>query len=764
MSQTQAREAAIRPTSTRRINFSDGNRALHVQALFTWLPEDLHDAPGIDWTQLPSAVIGYLVNTVGESPWASSLALAAAVGRGAMREYILRHALGRLNTLLSDVQHLCGVDQVAELTKSVWEFYVSQKELTPGDYHNVKTYSTLTESHLPDYLEPLNPQERVRLAPYVLPRLPRGFCKQHFPNSTKVEGEKQRRKGKSDVLAPLHSLLVALVRFRKQSTQRLLSAYHEALSRAKAGDIALPLPFSYEEELVTVNRDARTVAEVQLEKRPVTLRFLLWNRQSWVLKHPKDYGDTVKRNAELGIEEFARAQFFVQCLNTAEELLWFGNLIKYRLLQREIPQNIAPEDTQQRQQFLVQLGIASGLQCRRAGILTPAQDVTNALSHAITRTGALVFDAESLCRGALFASALATIALTNGSRLCELLQVSADRFKARPYVVQKEGDPTLEERVMHLQLLLPKGKHTEAERKLFPVSDWSWNLLREIAVELKHAHQGYIPVVRPHPKNTKAEDLSPERYLFQWDASPDGKSGAFNPQDVASLLRFILYGLEFRTREGEPFSVTTHLLRHVMANVASHEHAVPLKAVARVLHHEQRSETVPAATLYYGQETEDQSLAVFAEFQTDLEVWAASLLVDVPNAQEVAGMEDDLRESFERWHTLLETAFGFCGNVDLCPRGYNRTLCVGCPHLVVDPRKRKNAVHWRNVYAQLASELEAEGNTVDARQVRLQVYDLDKLIKEMDITQQSIEDGKRRPVFLLLPAAPYQEVIVDAQA
>jgi hypothetical protein len=311
---------------------------------------------------------------------------------------------------------------------------------------------------------------------------------------------------------------------------------------------------------------------------------------------------------------------------------------------------------------------------------------------------------------------------------------------------------------------LPKGKQTEAERKLFPISDWSWELLREIAVELKRAHQGHIPVVRPHSDNTKAEDLSPERYLFQWDASPDGTSGALSPQDVGSLLRFILYGLEFRTREGEPFSVTTHLLRHVMANAASHEHAVPMKAVARVLHHEQWGDCVPASTLYYSQETEEQSLTVFSEFQTDLEVWAASLLVDMPSSQEVAGMEGDLRESFERWHTLLETAFGFCGNVDLCPRNYNRTLCIGCPHLVVDPRKRKNVVHWRHVYAQLASEFEEKGSEVDARQVRLQVHDLDTLIKEMDITQQSIEDGTRKPVFLLLPSAPYQEVIVDAEA
>ena len=386
------------------------------------------------------------------------------------------------------------------------------------------------------------------------------------------------------------------------------------------------------------------------------------------------------------------------------------------------------------------------------------------LCRAIARTGALIFDVESLCRGVLFASALTTIALTNGSRMSELLQVSADRFKVRPYAVHKDGNVAREERVMHLQWLLPKGKRTEVERKLFPISEWSCSLLREIAQELKRAHQGRIPVVCPHPRNTKVEDLSPERYFFQWDASPDGKSGALQPEDMASLLRFILYGLEFRTREGEPFSVTTHLLRHMMANAASNEHAVPMKAVARVLHHEQRGDSVPVATRYYGEATEEQSLAVFAEFQTDLEVWAASLLVAMPNEQEVADMEDDLRESFERWHTLLETAFGFCGNVDLCPRNYNRTLCVGCPYLVVDPRKRKNAVHWRNVYAQLASELAAEGNTVDARQVRLQVHDLDTLVKEMDITQQSIEDGTRKPVFLLLPSAPYEEVIVDAQA
>ncbi|BCL79225.1 hypothetical protein ccbrp13_16900 [Ktedonobacteria bacterium brp13] len=115
------------PTTTRRINFSDGDHALHVQAFFAWLPEDRHDAPGIDWTQLSSEVIGYLVNTVGESPWASSLALAAGIGRGAMKKRSLKKSIMRLHALLRGIQSLYGSKHVSELTQQVWESYVSQK-------------------------------------------------------------------------------------------------------------------------------------------------------------------------------------------------------------------------------------------------------------------------------------------------------------------------------------------------------------------------------------------------------------------------------------------------------------------------------------------------------------------------------------------------------------------------------------------------------------------------------------------------------------
>ncbi len=57
-----------------------------------------------------------------------------------------------------------------------------------------------------------------------------------------------------------------------------------------------------------------------------------------------------------------------------------------------------------------------------------------------------------------------------------------------------------------------------------------------------------------------------------------------------------------------------------------------------------------------------------------------------------------------------------------------------------------------------------QGQEVDAHQYRLLVQELDRHFKEMEMLQASIEDGTRKPVFLLLPSAPYQEVIVDAEA
>jgi hypothetical protein len=148
----------------------------------------------------------------------------------------------------------------------------------------------------------------------------------------------------------------------------------------------------------------------------------------------------------------------------------------------------------------------------------------------------------------------------------------------------------------------------------------------------------------------------------------------------------------------------------------------------------------------------------------DLEEQAAIVLLNVPNERTLEQMDEDLRDVFDRWQTLLETTFGFCGYVNLCPRGYHRSLCIGYPHLIPDPRKKESAVKWRESYARQAQELKAEGATVDARQAQLQAQELDDLINSMDMMQQAIDDGQRQPTFLQLPSAPYETAVIDAQA
>ena len=203
-----------------------------------------------------------------------------------------------------------------------------------------------------------------------------------------------------------------------------------------------------------------------------------------------------------------------------------------------------------------------------------------------------------------------------------------------------------------------------------------------------------------------------------------------------------------------------------MATAARHGYDVPVEAVAYALHHERRKDRsrqamISEATEYYSQESDERFLMAFAEFQTDLEEWVFSLEVGFPDERTLEQMDDDLRDVFERWQTLLETTFGFCGRVSLCPRGYQRNLCIGCPHLVADHRKRPIAVKWRNVYAKQAEEHERDGNTVDARQNRLLVRELDDLINSMDVMAQALDYG-HAPLFLQLPTTPYDEVFSDA--
>jgi hypothetical protein len=362
----------------------------------------------------------------------------------------------------------------------------------------------------------------------------------------------------------------------------------------------------------------------------------------------------------------------------------------------------------------------------------------------------------------LYGAALATIALTNGSRVNELLQVSLDRRKIRTetLVVTRDGKTEQRKTTLHLQHLLPKGARTDEERQYFLLSPHSVTLLGEILQLLIKEH-GQVPVVHPPARGSKSEYLQPERYLFQWAASPDGQTGILDIKDTVILLRFLLHGLELYTAQGEPIKVTTHLLRHVTATMLREE-AVPVEAIQWTLHHQPGrapSDQAPlsAATEYYTRMPEEKRMQYLHRFHLSVEGREAALEIAVPDERLLAEMDEKLRAVFERWGTINPTNFGYCGRTGLCPRGHYRALCIGCPYLVPDPTKIEEALHWERRYRELADHLRTSGSLRDAQQAEAQARDLRDLIAVMRLYQQAETNRQFVPFYRTLPLSKKEQ-------
>jgi hypothetical protein len=85
----------------RHLNFRNPTqREAHLQAFLAWLPKVLHDAPGIDWKQLPSPLMGYFIHTVAQLPEAVSITLAIGCAVNTMKSQTLLSYCHQLTQLI----------------------------------------------------------------------------------------------------------------------------------------------------------------------------------------------------------------------------------------------------------------------------------------------------------------------------------------------------------------------------------------------------------------------------------------------------------------------------------------------------------------------------------------------------------------------------------------------------------------------------------------------------------------------------------------
>src|ERR1700686_2485529 len=81
-------------------NFINWEREKQLQAFFAWLPQELHDAPGMHWKHLPAELMGYCLRAIRNSPDAAHLAIVAGSMHGAMNINSQHKVLNYLNNLL----------------------------------------------------------------------------------------------------------------------------------------------------------------------------------------------------------------------------------------------------------------------------------------------------------------------------------------------------------------------------------------------------------------------------------------------------------------------------------------------------------------------------------------------------------------------------------------------------------------------------------------------------------------------------------------
>jgi hypothetical protein len=519
---------------TERINFSDGNHAVHVQAFMAWLHPDLHDLPGIDWSTLPSSVLGSLVNS--QLPDHDAAALALAIGSTSglhLASGTLRGYVSNLQVILRIMRQQCGLLQVSDLSqKKLWQHYMDTVPQRQARLQQLIAYVSLAGTHLPAYVQAIDWNWKLhhQLQPFILPPPPQFVIQQYRHEIPIVQAEsRQRRKKQSDVLTPLFSVLTAIVQHRFVAARQFIEAYRQERQRVLAGDVTLPYTYSYMATVPEVNQEeARTISEVRVRQRPIHVTCTIWNPQTWVAHHPDDFTGTRKR-LQTQAAAFQDTELFLQFHGAPRDLLWVGDLVEQRLFQRFHPRPSEPASEQarhyqRRASRAEKWGVKKGITTEYGGLLSPAEAFGRWLASLPWKPGEPLLEPESLWRGILFGCALTTTILTSGARAGEVAQISLDRAVQREIRAEQDGKPPGRQKNLYFQKLLPKGSRNESERQLFLMSHQALVMIQEITQELMAIH-GKIPVAEPHPQSAWRERLQPEQYILgasiSWGGHPE---------------------------------------------------------------------------------------------------------------------------------------------------------------------------------------------------------------------------------------------------
>ena len=690
-------------------------------------------APG-DWPDIHERLVGYLERNVIGTPWADHLALAAAVMMARRRDVgTVRGVVQVIHVRFTQLFPALGLATMADWQPEHVIAYL-KAECLPQDRQSVRTdfwrrYNTASRV-LARWLASLPDPERTRYQRYVLPAVRPDHVEGLIKCAELQREQRRKRKAETDAILPQFADIRAEAHIRYNRFRRLRQAFRDAAAQLTPPDPpSLPLTVAYDE-------GADPVRGVPPQER---LHFRLWDRRSWVLAHADHYQPStvaeVRTHARRAYSdarnrvflEFCRAERLLS--DAPPEGLWFEELLRRGLLHRVRRRDSTEHDFAAEQAWLRAWGYGREDSRQRVvpffsripGLLawSKANGDSTFLRLAQRKTGAVLIPVESLAAAVTFGLLAIDLFTTTGMRMNELMQVRlADDAFVRLVMPAPPGARDATPRVRYAFRLIPKGERTDRPHTFF-IGRETMRLLVATATMLAE-HYGLAPgAPLPHvpfnPFHGRAHRFGPAPYLFQYSHQHLSDLG------ITACLRFLLHGMVFRTRDGQPVVLTAHLLRHAFATHAVHVEKIPVDIVGEWL--KQKNLDV---TDYYSQPTEGMVADAADRY-------LARIAAHVQVGEAVRRSPTELRALYEtargKVGTLAEVIGGHCVSHGFCAAKF---ACVGCAGKVPDPAKRPQIERhraWAQTQVALATD---DGLFPEAERMRQLIRDCDSELHEMD--------------------------------
>ncbi|WP_068983524.1 MULTISPECIES: site-specific integrase [Lysinibacillus] len=526
-----------------------------------------------------------------------------------------------------------------------------------------------------------------------------------------------KRKAETDAIVPYLPQLRVKANFRWNQINRLYQTYKKVLSNALETELSFPVEFSYDEP----------------EHINETHYFRLWSKRSFILNNSEKFSRSVLTSVRLGLDCYSaeKDSYFVEYLETKStnstgeiEGFWFQELLDYRLFAHK-RLKLDDEGYEESLTFLKSIGYlenggySNPYRSLHEGVLAPPR----LISSWQCKADGYLLDIEPLYVSCTFGLLAIDILTTTGARINELLQIN----NTKECIKMKK----VKDKICYSFMAIPKGRDLPEE---YYISKQTMSILQIVAKMLKGQNESNIIPYVEYRGTRKYLFKEVKPYYFQCN------NRAMREESTTQCIRFLLHGLYFETKNGEPVTIKSHLLRHAFATEALQRQKIPIDIVAKLLHHKNFN-----TTAYYSAPTDTQIIESLNEYH---DIISSYVDIDDIYLRSPESLQRELDEYTEKVGVFNKVLGGTCVTEFVCP---TKMQCLGCKAKIPEPDQEDELLDVIKLSTDMQKRFNKMGLEIEARKAKEMMKQARIELQEIDLIKKYREERKIETQYKLNP-------------